>query len=71
MGGRRHGQKQNQAELLSPSALASRFESLQIGGAQQIAIFTHDDGLPSSLVSAARMPPRFSSGLPPHRPPAR
>jgi len=35
MGGRRHGQTQNQAELPSPSASASRFGSLQIGGAQQ------------------------------------
>ena len=35
MGGRRHGQTQNQAELPSPSVSASRFGSLQIGGAQQ------------------------------------
>src|SRR6266852_2576881 len=35
MGGRRHGQTQNQAELPSPSASASRFGSLQIGSAQQ------------------------------------
>jgi len=35
MGGRRHGQTQNQAELPSPSASVARFGSLQIGCAQQ------------------------------------
>jgi hypothetical protein len=36
MGGRRHGQTQNQAELPSPSASASRFGLSQIGGVNSV-----------------------------------
>ena len=46
MGGRRHGQAENQAELSSPSPSAARSGSLQIGSAQQPRIASLTPCLP-------------------------